>query len=311
MFPITRILCPIDFSEYSRHALHHALGLADAYDAQVTAVHVLQMPAPVTAAYPLQYPAYVWTAQDLENLDRDLAQFVQVPGARRPVASLVAQGNAGSEIVRQASLLPADLLVMGTHGRSGFERFMLGSVAERVVRHAPCPVLTVPPKAPDAAGHEPIRYRRILCAVDFSEASLEALSEAAALARDAEGTLTVIHVVEPLPDYVPAVPGIPLTDYDRRVPEPVRTRLQEVTLEAARGLRAVREIATAGRPHEEILRAAAEDGAALIVIGVEGRGVVDIAFFGSTANRVLRGASCPVLTSGHKAKGKSQGKASG
>ena len=91
--------------------------------------------------------------------------------------------------------MKADLLVIGTHGRSGFERLVLGSVTEKVLRKASCPVLTVPKRLPDAVPVGPVLFKRILCPVDFSESSLHALSYAVSMAQEADGQLTVLHVV--------------------------------------------------------------------------------------------------------------------
>ena len=95
--------------------------------------------------------------------------------------------------------MAADLVVMGTHGRSGFERLVLGSVTERVLRKSACPVLTVPKGIPDVAT-PPVLFNRIVCAVDFSDCSMHALNYAMSLAQEADAHLTVVHVIELPPD---------------------------------------------------------------------------------------------------------------
>jgi nucleotide-binding universal stress UspA family protein len=104
------------------------------------------------------------------------------------------------EILAQAAALHADLLVIGSHGRSGFERLLLGSVTEKVLRKAPCPTMVVPRRAPDTSTERPAQFRRILCPVDFSEGSNRALTYATTLARDAAAQLTVLHVIEVPPE---------------------------------------------------------------------------------------------------------------
>jgi nucleotide-binding universal stress UspA family protein len=292
---LERVLCAIDFSDASRDALRHAASLAAAQRGRLRALHVVQIATPVATGYPLSYPASVWTPEDLARLEADLRRFVDLPGLQVPVDTEVAMGHIAGTIVERAASLPADLLVIGTHGRSGFERLVLGSVAERVVRHAPCPVLTIPPGA--AAEGEPAgRYRRILCAVDFSRDSLRGLDYAAQLARSSGGSIDVIHVVEPLPAYVPAVPGAPLREYDETISEDVVRHLHEVVAGVAGPDLTVRKAVVSGRPHERILEAARRNASDLIVAGIAGRGAVDLAFFGSTANQILRRAECPVLT---------------
>ena len=90
----------------------------------------------------------------------------------------------------------ADLLVLGTHGRSGFERLLLGSVTEKVLRRAPCPVLTVPRHHPEAVPPPPVLFKRIVCPLDFSDSSLRALEYALSLAQEADAHLTAMHVIE-------------------------------------------------------------------------------------------------------------------
>ena len=99
-------------------------------------------------------------------------------------------------IVANARKWRADLIVMGTHGRSGFERWVLGSVTEKVLRKAPCPVLTVPPPAGELHPDGSVLFRRIVCPVDFSGASLAALAYAVKLAEESRAEITVLHVLE-------------------------------------------------------------------------------------------------------------------
>jgi nucleotide-binding universal stress UspA family protein len=105
--------------------------------------------------------------------------------------AIVDDGNAAARILEHASSSQADLIVMGTHGLSGFERFMLGSVAEKVLRKATCPAMTVPPAAVTTAR---VPYSRLLCPVDFSESSLAALRFVCSLAEEADANLIVIGV---------------------------------------------------------------------------------------------------------------------
>ena len=119
MAPITNILCPIDFSSFSRNALDHAAAIARWYDATVTALHVLP---PVTAFVPPAgeglYPPLVFSDEDLRQFRDELDAFARQSGVAH-IVSEVLQGSVVREIVRRANELPADLLVMGTHGRSG------------------------------------------------------------------------------------------------------------------------------------------------------------------------------------------------
>ena len=197
MIDIRRILCPIDFSDYSRRALDHAIAIARWYGSTVTALHVFS-PTPV-AAYgtsPEVFAPIVLTAVDRDQLLADTKAFVAAEAAPGiTIEAVVREGTTAAEILDQASDMNADLLVMGTHGRSGFERLLLGSVAEKVLRKASCPVLTVPRRLPDAVPAGPVIFKRILCPVDFSDSSLLALKYAKSMAQEADGRLTVLHVL--------------------------------------------------------------------------------------------------------------------
>jgi nucleotide-binding universal stress UspA family protein len=183
---------------------------------------------------------------------------------------------------------------MGTHGRSGFERLFLGSTAEKVLRTAACPVMTVPRRAPDLMPVGPVPFARILCAVDFSPQSKVALTYAVSLAIESKAQLSVFHVIEVFPQFQELMAPTPL-DVDAWMDE-ARRRLREVVPDAARSQCTIKEVVTSGKPYREILLAATNDDSDLIVMGVQGRGATDRFFFGSTTSHVLREAHCPVLT---------------
>src|SRR6185503_6112651 len=104
--------------------------------------------------------------------------------------------DATTTIVKEAADRPDTLIVMGTHGRSGLDHVLLGSVAEKVLHRAPCPVLVVPPRAANVEGTASPVFKRIVCAIDFSAASLRALNYAMALAQEADARLTLVHAIE-------------------------------------------------------------------------------------------------------------------
>ena len=303
MIEIRRILCPIDFSDHSRRALDHAIAIARWYESTVT---VLQVFSPVPVAGfgpgPVVFEPIVLTPADRDQLLADTKTFAEsesAPGIT--IEAVVRGGNTAGEILEQATSMKADLLVLGTHGRSGFERLVLGSVAEKVLRKATCPVLTVPKRVPDAVPAGPVLYKRILCPVDFSDSSLNALKYAMSMAQEADGQLTVLHVVEhELENRVDMAglaydAGTTIGDFLKQREEALRRRLRE-TVAGASEFCSVESLMTHGKPWREVLRIAAERQSDLIVMGVQGRGVADLLFFGSTTQHVVREASCPVLT---------------
>jgi nucleotide-binding universal stress UspA family protein len=303
MIEIRRILCPVDFSDYSRRALDHAVAIARWYGSTVTVLHVFS-PVPVTAFGPSPgvFEPIVLAPVDLDELlahTRAFAQTERDAGVR--IEAVVRQGNAAAEIVDQAARTAADLLVIGTHGRSGFERLLLGSVTEKVLRKAGCPVMTVPKGLPEAGTVPSVLYKRILCPVDFSESSMHALAYAMSMAKEADAQLTVLHVVahefENTAD-IAAVSydaGMSLGDFLEEREGALRRRLQEAVAGSSE-FRGASPLLAHGKPWREILRVASEHQTDLIAMGVQGRGAADLWFFGSTTQHVVRAASCPVLT---------------
>ena len=199
-------------------------------------------------------------------------------------------------IIDQAVSKKADLIVMGTHGRRGFKRLLLGSVTEAVLREAPCPVLTVPPHAP-AGVSEVVTFKRILCPIDFSPSALQALGFALDLARQADGlsrcytSLSGLRKRSPEHQRTSTFPSIGAI-WSRTL----RSGYGTLVAEESRTWVDIDDVVVFGRAHREILRAAEAKPADLIVMGAQGRGGIGLALFGSTTQQVVRGAMCPVLT---------------
>ena len=300
MVDIKHILCPVDFSEFSRHAFDRAVAVARSYAADVTVLHVLPVPSAVPALpYGPEGPGpFGFEAVDRARALAELSRFLaseQETGIRLHYEAAESP-SVQKEVLTQASRLSADLIVMGTHGRSGFDRLFLGSVAEKVLRTSPVPVLVVPPNVPEGVpvGRDP--FRSILCAVDFSEDSARALGYAASLARHAAGRLTVLHSVEAMPVGYDPLEGVnfDVVGYEQArgnaARAELRTFVQSIAPEAVTAT-----VVTRVRAYREILRIALERQADLIVLGVHGRNAFDRLVFGSTTEQVVRRATCPVL----------------
>lgn len=300
MVPITRILCPVDFTPFSRHALARAYAVAGMHDATVTALHVVTIPPPLFAPQlETQEPVPLGLAQaERERLLDELREFTAVAHPRPvPVTLEVVEARTvHGEILAQADRLGADLIVLGTHGRSGFQRLLMGSVAEKVLRLARQPVMTVGAATRDDDADA--GFARILCGIDFSDCSIAALDYALAIAAPG-GQLIAMNVVEWAPaGYDPLVgPATDLAGFRLAAEAQAHARLEElVTARNAGYKRSVEVLIGAGRPHHEILTLAADRGCDLIVLGIHGRGAVDRMLFGSTAEPVVRRAPCAVLT---------------
>jgi len=299
MIELQRILCPIDFSDYSRHALDHALTLARWYESALTVLYVHPI-VPMAASGPgaPAFPPLLATARDREIVLESMRCFAgDSPNADVPASFEIFEGASAPTILERAAALPSNLIVMGTHGRSGFERLVLGSTTEKVLRKASCPVLSVPPRVHTVA-HTPPLFTRILCAFDFSDCSAKALTYAMSIAQEADARLTVLHVMEvPLEvqEFLAGDSDV-IRDYTESAREERRQRLQTVVPDAVRAYCTVETVLAEGKPSREILRVAAEQQSDLVVIGIHGRGAADLLFFGSTAQHVVREATCPVLT---------------
>jgi len=294
---IERILCPVDFSEFSARALERAVRLGNWFDARVEVLHVIPFVMPAGAGLPY-FPAPVTaTTAQREQAGKDLDRFVEpFLGEGVPIETRVLEGDPWRLIRDEAEAIPADLLVMGTHGRSGFEHLLLGSVTEKVLRRAPCPVLTVG-NVPPHPRKGPL-FRRILCAADLTAASERTLDMALSLAGENDARITLLHVVESVPGETGArlylaVPEIgPLR---RELKDQARARLRQAVPDAARDFCEVNERVEAGTAWREILDAAEEMDADLIVMGAHAHGPIGRVFFGSTSSHVVRQAPCPVL----------------
>jgi nucleotide-binding universal stress UspA family protein len=279
---IRRILCPVDFSTCSVRALQQAFAVSGWYGAAVAVMHVHGVP---------ELPLMV----DRDRLATELRTFVttEAPAGCEVDCVLEEGDDVRRAILRRAAESKDDLIIMGTHGRSGFQHLLLGSIAERVIRTSETPVVVVPPGAATPKAGE-IHGWRIVCATDFSDGSARALEYAAAFAAQTRAALTVAHIVEIPDDFGEDAAG-DISDYRTARFE----RAQAPLLAAIEPLQRachVTPLLLGGRPSTEILRLADEQQADLIVMGVHGRGAVDRMIFGSVTEHVVRRATCSVLT---------------
>lgn len=298
MIAFTQILCPTDLGELSRRPLACAMSLARRYKAELTVLHVVPTFEPLTVR-PASLAVHVQVVHPVsrEEILAELQRAVDGAGVGSIDINLAAEaGETSRTIIDQAIMRAADLLVIGTHGRGGFKQFIIGSVAETVLRTAPCPVLTVPPHAaatwsPDAP------FKNILCAMDFSPSALQAFGWARDLARQADGVVTVLNVIDWRPEDESGVYArLNPPEYGQRRADDARQRMQALIAGESGAPSAIQELVLNGRPHLEILRLAADTPVDLIVMGAQGRRGLDLTLFGSTTQAVVRAARCPVLT---------------
>ena len=292
MLEVKLILCPIDFSEFSVRAYHHALSLAEHYRAKLVALHIVELFRFPSVGFAASAGLYDETCQAVRESGKEqLQEFVKNHTHDEIQPELVVhQGIAPDSILSFAQAQKTDVIVMGTHGRRGYDRLMLGSVTDRVMRRAPCPVLAVckPPHDSMAAGKERGHVHhlsRILFCTDFSENSERALNYAISATTEYDAELTLLHVLEEVPSPAKTEEAIAAAteQLDKLIPPEGRKPLKIKT--------AVR----IGKPYRQIIQLALETQIDMVAMGVRGRGALDLAVFGSTTYRVMQLGPCPVL----------------
>jgi nucleotide-binding universal stress UspA family protein len=299
MIEIRRILCPVDFSDPSLRALQQAATLARWYQSALTALYVdtaLPIDRAAVGAFTVAPTAVLEAARSTRIVD-DLHGFVaRVLDGRDVDVEVEEAPDVADTLLKRAVTLGANLIVMGTHGRTGINRWFVGSVAERVLRSAPCPVMVVPPH--DAVPPSTVAFKHVVAAIDFSESSLAALQWALSLAEEADARLWLLHTIEVPPELRASalVTDEEIDELNASARADALSRLRSLIPEEAARFCSIETATTTGEAAHAILKFAAEHGADLIVMGAQGHGALDRFIFGSKTRDVIGRASCPVLT---------------
>ncbi len=287
------ILVPIDFSEFSSNALNYAISLAEKFQSKLTLLHaVVLFEDDVNEEERLQeYEELVRRRE--KNIDAHMKTNLQKAHQKGiAVESIILRSvSAADAILEYLNEHSFDLIVMGTHGRTGLKHIFLGSVAEKVVRLAPVPVLSV---------HRSVQkfdLSKLVVPIDFSIYSKNAAENAISLAKNFGAQVKFIHVVEKdiHPSFYAA--GVESifqidTSLQERVIQNMKGFLEEQITSKIDSEFIVKE----GRAHREIVEYAQQEKADLIVISTHGLTGLEYLLLGSTAEKVVRWASCPVLT---------------
>lgn len=276
------ILCPTDFSEPATLALHYGKQMADCFGAQLIVLY----------ANPFTPPPH-FTAGQVEELAKTIEHSKEAAheylvrytrkhvGERTLFEGLVVEGDVVPAILRASEERSVDLIVKGSHGRSGINRLMLGSVTERILHETDRPVLPVREKKGTA---EPSRVsiQQVLCPINYTEVALKALEHAVGISKCFGSELLVLHVIESQS-----------TDINKKdehghlcawVPSEIRSRCS------------LKEIVRRGDAAEKIIEMAQDQAIDLIVQGSQHKRFSDTTVIGTTTVRVTRHAPCPVLT---------------
>lgn len=277
VFAPKTILCPLDLSDASRAVLAWAGMLAQTYQANLELFHAAWSEFP-PYFLPSQAPQLEEEVQrHRSELAAGLAKLAaETLGPRLSPEIVVVEGHPIEKIIARAESRKPDLIVMGSHGRSGISRLRLGSVAENVVRASVAPALVIRARLGEQT---PPRITRILCPVNFTESARTSLKAAAKIAHDFGARLLVMHAAE-----------------DKNVNlEAAREKLCQWVPSDVRGNCDLVEVIRQGNAAEQILLAAREQAADLIVLGAQPGRLFEFITLGSTTERVVRQAESAVL----------------
>ena len=284
MIAIKKILCPVDFFPASDAAVSYAAALAGNYEASIHLLHVITPVAVGTYEYAID------TAEIMKSIEERSTDELKKLAAKVKEASIscefqICVGDVYDEIKRAIEVARPEIVVMGTHGRRGVERWFMGSTTEKLLRHSPVPLITI-----SAAGEKQAapRFQRILVTTDFSDGTPDALAYAFSVAQENESQISLLHVIH---DVAADVSG----KYRDSLIEGVHKQLNDLVPAEAKNWCDVNTRVDTGIPYRIILRILEDEKIDLVVMNIHGKGMLDRALLGSTAERVVRVAPCPVM----------------
>jgi nucleotide-binding universal stress UspA family protein len=283
MVHVKKILVPVDFSEASRKAVNYGLSLTLQFNARLVLTHITHFDT-------LEY----------EKSKMKLLQLIPVDYRdRMDYEIIVKAGEVRQELLGIIDDKEIDLVVMGSRGRSYFERMLLGSVTERILRKVHVPILTVSHVDPEKEIHVPgpVPIQRVIYATDLLEGSESGLEFSLRFARGLEANMTVVHVLQPLDTSIPAaeIAGY-VPDYSAVARAQCAERMSRMVALVSDGRVPITTVLADGVPYEAINRTAVDNKADLIILNLQGKSRLERALLGTTAERVIRTATVPVLS---------------
>jgi nucleotide-binding universal stress UspA family protein len=282
MIRIPTILVPVDFSEPSKEAVNYGLSLALQFESRLILAHISKYdPAAYENAKAALLQLIPWDCRERLNFE-----------------IIVKSGDVRPELIGIVEEKDVSLVVMGTRGRSHVGRLLLGSVTERMLRKLNVPILTVSHLGPEKEIHKPapVALQRILYATDLAEGHEEGLRLSMRLAHALDASLTVAHVIqfgEPS-TYGIEIAGLP-PDYGAQLHAQAEEKLSRAVGLVSDGSVPISTVVAEGTPYETINTLAERYKADLIVINLQGKRILERALLGTTAERVIRTATVPVL----------------
>src|SRR5215831_16366520 len=295
---IRNVLVPIDFSTISIQTIETAKRLAHRFDASIHLVHVHQRQYLGDFMGPLMPVAKVRVSFEQhrrKKLAEELKMVAQAHSLSPDLIHPLEGASAFHEICRLAQQIPADLIVMPTHGYTGLRRVLLGSTAERVVRYSPCPVFIVREKKQRSKTGRGLSISTILVPVDFSSSSRQGLQYAIGFANEFAARMSLLHAVylgyiyssEEIPIDIPLLQKAARENAEQQMRKLVRT----VNFGSAK----IETMFTEGSPVQDICAFAKDHDTDLIITSTHGLTGLKRVLIGSVAEKVVRHAPCSVL----------------
>jgi nucleotide-binding universal stress UspA family protein len=280
---LKNILCPVDFSPASLRAFDYCIKLAQNYVARLHLVHVI--PPIIRSAYDFAVDTDKLTATLKKHATIELTNLRRVASDAKVDSDFeIRTGQVETEIQKSVKVEATDLVVIGKHGRRGIARWFMGSVTERLLRQLPVPILIISEGKQKRAA--PPNFRKILLTTDFSDGAPEAVSYTLSLAQESQAIVTLLHVM-------PHTAGFELPYEKPR--EEIQAELASLIPEDSRSSGTVLTEILSGVPFKEILSFIEQHTPDLVVMNIHGKGALERALLGSTAERVIRGTPCPIL----------------
>ncbi len=292
LFVHKRILVATDFSECSRVALDICISASKCMKTKLYILHTIEK-FPHDYRHLLSSTTHSNMKQKLEEeaMNKIKAMLPEELLGSEDIVPIIRFGKPLSEVIQFAKEKDVDIIAIGTHGRAGVDRIILGSVAERVVRKAHCPVMVV-------RSRKYIGFKRIIVPIDFSDCSRIALEYAAATARAHRSKLTILHVYEEsfIEPYVRAAnTEEEAQEIIRGIEQVNEGKYDEFLKKIDLGGVEYDKLLRKGIPSNEIVETAREQQAQLIVVGTHGRSGIKHMLIGSDAEEVVRNAPCDIV----------------
>jgi len=295
MIPLKTILVPMDFSEPSKKALTYGLTLAAQFNAKLIISHIVPESSALTYAFPTE--TFEIEKEQYEKARREIEKLTPPEyAAKLHLQTIVKIGSVEEELLGIVKDEAVSLIVMGTHGRRYLGRWFIGSVTEHMLRKVPVPLLTVSHIEAEKHAIGLVSLKRVLYATDLSDSSSSSLRYAIELARGTGAQLTVTHVVDYADAFLWGAGFTNIEDERAKWIQEMRKKLEALVTQEKPPDMGIETLVLEGKPFERILEIAQTRDMDLIILNLQSKGLLERAFLGSTAERVVRVAPIPVLS---------------